>query len=294
MRDFFNDFLVSGRREKGVVVARQLKAGNFDACILLTGSLRTAWPVFLARIKHRIGYRRSGRTPLLTAHWPRPRVGEGGKKAPYPTKLLYLDLAKKLGADGDGPLKLGVSARDNEIVAAWMQEHGIADDEPLVGLCVGAAYGPSKVWPARHFAAVADHVAETYGARPVVLCAPGEEQLGAEVAALATRPLIDTGPAPLPIDGLKALIARSRALVTNDTGPRHIAAALGTPVVCLLGPMPAEYTDMDVERQIVLREPVECSPCHQPVCTVDGHPCLANLAPERVFDALRRLWDTRC
>ena len=101
---WFDDFIVTPRRESAFKQARLLRRGRFDACLLLTGSLRTAIPPFLARIPHRIGYRWSGRRPLLTAHWFRPRPG--GKRAPYPTKLYFLDLVAKLGARGGGRVRL--------------------------------------------------------------------------------------------------------------------------------------------------------------------------------------------
>ncbi len=99
--------------------------------------------------------------------------------------------------------------------------------------------------------------------------------------------------APLHVGGLKSLISRSRVLLTNDSGPRHIAAALGVPSVCLIGPMPSTYTDTDLDTQVVLQEPVPCHPCEKKVCHVEGHPCLANLLPSRAIEAIERVWETR-
>ena len=125
----------------------------------------------------------------------------------------------------------------------------------------------------------------------MVLCAPGEEEIGAAVRGHATSPLVDTGLDPLTVDVLKALIARSRVLLTNDTGPRHIAAAFDVPVVCLMGPTDPTYTDTDMERQTVLRrEDVPCSPCHLKVCPVPGHPCLTGIPPAEAIAAVEKVW----
>jgi heptosyltransferase-2 len=287
----FDEFLCFEKHEPFRDQVRTLRERDFELCVLLTGSFRTALPPFRARIPHRLGYRRSARTFMLTAHRRRPRPG--GKKAPYPTKLYYLDLIAMLGAKSGGRVRLAVTREDEAAAAEWLRRQGVDDAESLVCLCVGAAFGPSKIWPAEYFAAVADHMVAAHGARPIVLCAPDERQAGARVRAHAAQPLVDSGTDPIPLGALKAILARTRVLVTNDTGPRHIAAALGVPSVCVLGPMPSEYTEADTEGQINLREPVPCAPCHKKVCRVEGHPCMTKVTPDRVIAALERVWEPR-
>jgi heptosyltransferase-2 len=288
--DWYDDFLVSGRRESALKQARMLRPHRFELCILLSGSLRTAFPPFLARIPHRVGYRWSGRTALLTAHWHRPRPG--GVKQPYPTKHYFLDLVANLRAEGSGPVHLARTDEEDATVEEWLAAEKIDPTEPLLLMCVGAAFGPSKLWPAENFAAVAGHMIERHAARVVVLCAPGEEEIGARVRELCPHPLVDTGLNPLDVTTLKGLIARARLLLTNDTGPRHIAACFQVPVVCLMGPTSPVYTETDLERQVVLRrEDVECSPCHLEKCPID-HRCLIWIKPEHALKAVERLWDS--
>ena len=286
--DWYDDFLVSGRRESAWKQARLLRPHRFELCILLSGSFRTAVPPFLARIPHRIGYRWSGRTPMLTAHWHRPRPD--GIKQPYPTKHYFLDLVANLKAEGGGRVQLALTDEENVRVDEWLAAEKIDPEEPLLLMCVGAAFGPSKLWPAANFAAVADHMVARKKARVVVLCAPGEEEIGARVRELSRHPLVDTGLNPLDVTTLKGLIARARLLLTNDTGPRHIAACFAIPVVCLMGPTSPVYTETDLERQVVLRrEDVECSPCHLEVCPID-HRCLIRIKPEHAIAEVERIW----
>ena len=87
---------------------------------------------------------------------------------------------------------------------------------------------------------------------------------------------------------LAALIGRARLLLCNDTGPRQIAVALGTPAVVLMGPTDPGHTAHWLERQRVLREDVPCSPCHLKTCPID-HRCMTRIEPERVADAAREL-----
>lgn len=286
---FFDDFLVTEKKERPSEVARLLRQREYDACILFSNSFRAALPPFLAGIPHRIGYRRSLRAWMLTAHLKRPRPG--GRRAPYPTKQSYADLVALVGARAEGRIRLALSSEQEDVADTWLARKDIARSDKLLPLVVGAAYGPAKRWPPEHFAAVADHMAKKHGAVPVVLVAPGEEEIAHAVASHAKRPLVNTADDPLGIRRLKAVIARSRVLVTNDTGPRHIAAAFQVPVVCMLGSMGSAYTDTDLENQAILSNPVDCWPCERKVCSVEGFPCMAGLLPERVIEAVEGFWE---
>jgi heptosyltransferase-2 len=87
---------------------------------------------------------------------------------------------------------------------------------------------------------------------------------------------------------VKALVVRSRLVLTNDTGPRHIAVALDRPAVVVMGPTDPRHTAQHLERQRVLREPLECSPCQRKTCPID-HRCMTRLAPERAIAAAEEL-----
>lgn len=287
--DCFDDFLVSGRKESVWRQAALLREGRFELCVLLTGSFRSALPPFLARIPRRVGYRWSGRSLLLTERWPRPTPG--GKAQPYPTKQFYLDLVAKLGATAAGRARLALTEEEKSRAAAWMEREGLG--EHVLAMCVGAAFGPSKIWPAANFAEVADAMAQRHGARVVLLCAPGEQEVALKVKSAMKTPIVDTWTDPLDVGMLKAVIARSRLLLTNDTGPRHIAACFRVPVVCLMGPTSPVYTEADAEGQVVLRrEDVACSPCHLPVCPID-HRCLTWIKSQDALAAVERLWEDR-
>jgi heptosyltransferase-2 len=93
---------------------------------------------------------------------------------------------------------------------------------------------------------------------------------------------------PTSLEELKALVAMSALMFSNDTGPRHMAVALGTPAVVTMGPTDPRHTDYQLERQRVLREDVECSPCHEKECPID-HRCMTRLSPARVVAAAREL-----
>ncbi|MHC4954925.1 MAG: glycosyltransferase family 9 protein [Planctomycetota bacterium] len=288
---WFDEFIVVGRKESVFAQARRLKAGNFDACILLSGSLRTAFPPFFARIPHRLGYEWSGRTWTLTAHWPRPLTG--GKKMPYPTKHYFLDLVAKFGCDGsyDRRVRLGLTEEDIAATDRWMADHGIAPDAGMLTMAVGAGFGPSKIWPLERFAAVSDAMVEKYGVTPVMLCGPAERDLGETVIRAAKHPMANPSETVLSTHVLKGLVSRIRVMLCNDIGPRHVAVAFERPIVCLMGPTSPIYTGTDMENQVVIREEgVECAPCHLKECPID-HRCLTRIGAERVLPHVEAAWE---
>jgi len=288
---WFDEFIVVGRKESVFDQAKRLRAANVDACLLLSGSLRTAFPPFFARIKHRIGYRWSGRTWTLTAHFERPRPG--GKKAAYPTKHYFLDLVANLGADGDHmrPVRLGLTEEDKTDSAAWLASHGVGAGEGYFTMAVGAGFGPSKIWPLERFAEVADAMVERHGAKPILLCGPNELDLGETVVKAMKHKIANYGDPMLPTPVLKGVIAGCRMMVCNDIGPRHVAAAFNRPIVCMMGSTDPIYSQTDMDNQIViLAEGVDCMPCHLKVCPID-HPCMKGITTDMVLPEVERAWE---
>lgn len=255
-----------------------LRPGARDLCVVFPHSFRAALLARLTGARRRLGYDRGGRKALLTDAPPPYR--EEGEIVPIYMAREYLDLVAGLGCvDDNAGLELHVSARAAQAVA-----ESLSDDTPVVALAPGAAFGPSKCWPAERYAAVADALAGRTGAQCVLLTGPGEEEARQAVIAAAKHPLIECGAALPGIARLKAIIARADVLIGNDSGPRHVAIAFGKPVICLMGPTSPRYTDSPWERGKILRVEVDCGPCQQPVCTTD-HRCMRLISPEQVVTA---------
>ena len=187
-------------------------------------------------------------------------------------------MAEAAGGKRDG---LGPELAAPEALRAELAER-FAGEGPLVALAPGAAFGPSKQWPAERFAALADHLHERRGARCVLLTGPGEEDTRRAVLAAARHPLLECPRQGL--DMLKAAVSLADLLAGNDSGPRHVAVAFGKPVVCVMGPTSPAYTDGPWERGRVLRIDVDCGPCQQPVCATD-HRCMTGISVDAVAEA---------
>lgn len=268
--------------------ARLLARERFDWAVLLPDSPRTALPAWRAGIPVRAGYARDPlRRLMLTTPVPLPR--EGGRRAPISMIERYLRITRALGCEDAGAeLELRLDPQARAAVAQRLAGAGIREGAPYAVVSPGARFGSSKLWPTGHFAVACDGLERKLGLRCVLAPGPGEEKVARDVAARArTRPVRLDDPVTT-LAELAALVAGAALVLTNDTGPRHLAVAFSTPVVTLMGPTDPRHTHHLLDRQRVLREPVECSPCHRKVCPID-HRCMTRLLPARAVDAAAEL-----
>ena len=267
--------------------ARELRSQRFDLALLFSNSLRVALISFLARIPRRVGYRRNGRSWLLTD--PVDYDLEGKKRRPVPMPQFYDKVCRRVGVALQDPWPRLVVTEDCERRAAeYRARLGIRDGEPLVGLNPGASFGSSKLWPAENFAATADGLYRQHGLRSLILVGPGEEEIGRQIAVRMETPVINTADDILPLDVLKATIRDLKLLLSTDTGPRHYAVAFRTPVVTVMGPTDPRYSGINLDYSDVVRHDVPCGPCHLKVCPID-HKCMVGISPDEVLGRIAEL-----
>lgn len=234
-------------------LARQLAAMKFDMAVLLPNSFRTAALAAMSGIPRRVGYDRDGRGVLLTDRLV-PRK-DNGRYLPVPTLDYYLGLARYLGAVNPDPaMKLATRIEDESRAGQLLHDLGHGDDagQPLVLLNPGAQKA-TKRWPAERFAALADRIRERFEADIALTGSPAEREVLNAVIAASNGPILDLPAKGLDLRLLKAVTRRCDLMITNDTGPRHIAAAFGVPVVTLFGPTGPEWTQIffDQERMVI-------------------------------------------
>ena len=283
-------FLADRHRGAGAWLARalRLRQGGFDWAVLLPDSVRAALAPSLARIPVRAGYGRDpARRALLTLSLDPPQ--EGGQRLPISMIERYLRITRALGCEDCGEaLELGVPDQSRDKLDNRLWAAGVEQSEGLLVVTPGASFGSSKLWPSQYFAQACDEIIRRHGLRAVLAPGPGEERIAREIAAaMQSRPLELSDP-PASLGELVALIDRAQLVLTNDTGPRHIAVARKRPVVVLMGPTDTRHTQHLLEGQRVLREAVECSPCHKKTCPID-HRCMTRLLPTRVVNAAEEL-----
>jgi heptosyltransferase-2 len=252
--------------------ARRLRHFRPELTVVFPHSFRSALLARLVGSPRRLGQARDGRQWLLTDHAPRPR------EIMY-TAREYLDLVIELGATSDEEgLELHADAEHLDAVRAQIERR------PLIGIAPGAAFGPSKLWPADRYAQVVDRLVMETGGQAVMLTGPGEEEVAELIRTLAKAPILDLQSSPPTIARLKAIIAQLDLLICNDTGPRHLAIAFKKPVICIMGPTSPRYTDSPWEKGKVLRVDVDCGPCQKPTCATD-HRCMTGISVDMVVAA---------
>ena len=249
--------------------------GRFDAAVLLPNSFATAFVVRLAGIKDRWGYATDGRALLLTRSCRVSEVVRGRSQVYY-----YLAMLEGLGLATDGVPDATLACPE-----AWAAEAAalLGADGPWIGVNPGAAYGSAKRWLPERFAAAADQVARRIGATVAIVGGAAERPIGEAIASALTAPSrVLAGETTLA--GLVGVLSRLRLLLTNDSGPMHLAAALGTPLVAVFGSTDWRET-APVGREVrLVREAVDCAPCMLRECPID-HRCMTRVGSDRVVDA---------
>jgi len=281
-----------------LAVVRRLRQANFDLCLSLHGRFACvmAW---LSRCPRRYGYRAEAYPFMLTHTLP------GGRYDARQHEVLYnLRLAELAGAPADWTQRLGGSQapkltvplteqrRMRHLLAEWE----IRADSLLVVIHPGASNGSAKRWLPEYWGRVASRLHDELGAAVVISGTPAEAAIvQAVVCGCNFKPVILAGQTTIP--QLGALLKRADLLLSSDSGPAHMAAALGTPQITIFGPTdPAVYAPIN-PKAVVLRRDLPCSPCYDARATAEcrfGHVnCMRQLEPDEVYQACTRLLQKR-
>lgn len=286
----FNDVWLTAQDSSPFAIAKMLKARSFTHAVLLKNSFASALATFLAQIPFRIGYTREGRGLLLTEKLHPPKKADG-KLKPLPMIDYYLAIASWLGCDAtDRNLQLLVDPRhDRSLQAKLPQIYNC--EGPIVIIVPGGAFGPSKCWPGDNFAQTADRLISTYNATVIISVSPNtaERRIAEQICNSGTHELINLADTPVTLGELKALFAKAELIISNDTGPRHIAIAMKRKVVTLFGPNDPAWTDTGYENEIQLIGNAPCAPCARPVCKKKQHLCMEEITVEMVCNAAKKL-----
>jgi heptosyltransferase-2 len=184
-------------------------------------------------------------------------------------------------------LKLVVTQEEREGMATRLASLGIERGAPIVTINPGATYGSAKRWYPDRFAAVADALSAEWSARVVVVGSAAESPLAGEIEAATRNPPVNLA-GKTTVRELMAILSLSSFLVTNDSGPMHIGAALGVPLVAIFGPTDWRRTSPWSSLAKVVRVEIDCSPCKRRVCD-RGHECMLGVTPGMVVDAAKAL-----
>jgi heptosyltransferase II len=256
--------------------ARRLRPSRVDVVLLLPGSFEAALAGWLSGARWRVGFG-EGRSALLTHAVPSPPGWVHQVAA-------YLALLGPLGVEAPPvPPTLKVDPARRVEARRLLHETDVLSGKPRVGLQLGAALGPAKLWPSARIAELAMRL-EARGVQPVLLGSPDARGLADAVQAAAAGPIRSLVGRDHP-NLLPALIGELDALVGADSGPAHVAAAVGVPAVTLFGPTDPRLTaPLGAGQQAIWNQP-PCAPCFLRECPID-HRCLEAIEVAQVEAAV--------
>lgn len=271
---------------------------RFDLALLLPNSLSAAYTAWRGGARERIGYDRNFRGPFLTKKIDSPRTPASllrpwGRAAEEPMVDYYLRLAEAVGCtDLSRRLELHTTAADERSADEVWANLGLRRDGRVIALNSSGAYGGAKLWPVEHFAALAARIVRKLDHDVLVMCGPGEREIAREIVAQSgLKRVFCMADQPLGIGTAKACISRSRLMVSTDSGPRHVAAALGKPLVTMFGPMLPVWSENPTVQAENLHLHIDCIGCHKRVCPLGHHRCMRDLSVDMVYGAVLRLLD---
>ncbi|MDX1299412.1 MAG: lipopolysaccharide heptosyltransferase II [Pseudomonas sp.] len=260
-------------------------AGQYDQAILLPNSLKSALVPFFAGIPKRTGWKGELRYGLLNDL----RILD---KERYPLMIeRFMALAFEPGVALPLPYPRPALQIDPQSREAALSKFGLSLDRPVLALCPGAEFGEAKRWPSEHYAKVAE-VKIRAGWQVWLFGSKSDHAVGEDIRARLIPGLREEA---YNLAGETALaeaidlLSCANAVVSNDSGLMHVAAALNRPLVAVYGSTSPAFTPPLAEQVEVVRLGLDCSPCFDRTCRFGHYNCLGQLKPRAVIEALERL-----
>lgn len=269
------------RHEHGDILD-PLRLGHYDLGILLTNSFSSAWWFWRGHVQNRIGYATHWRSWLLD--YP---VSFPANRHDQHLVVTYKMLLEPLGIPlSDTSPQLYLTEQEKQSVQEWLSEYGIKKGQIIVGINPGAAYGSAKCWLPERFKEVTHKLLEN----PHIAVLFFGDKAGASLVnqicvGMPERVVNLAGKTSL--RELMAFIQACDIFLTNDSGPMHIASALGIPLLALFGST-SDKTTGPYKGGKVLHKHVECSPCYKRECPLDFR-CMTRIGVNEVYEELKQL-----
>lgn len=265
-------------------IGRELRKEHYDMAIVLPNSWKSAFIPWVAGIAKRRGFIGEMRVGLLND----VRILDTQQYPLMIERFMALGLEKNtaLPRPYPRPSLLG----DTTIAAQLKQQLGLNTDKPVVALCPGAEYGPAKRWPTQYYGELAQQLHDL-GYAVWLMGSKKDEALAEEiikVALTACHNLCGRTDLNQAVD----LLATVNAVVTNDSGLMHIAAALDKPMVAIYGSSSTAFTPPLSARVAIVQLSLPCSPCFKRECPLGHLNCLKQIAPSQVLQSLQKLMAT--
>ncbi len=257
---------------------------NFDLAVLFPNSFESALTAKLGKVPARFGYGKEGRSFLLTDSVEIPDWKNEKHEISYYLNLIAKVENKYFGTktvlDNEPRFELKVSQERKTEARQILTENGVDLSKKIVAFVAGSTNSRAKRWQTESFAALNDKIQSDLNANVILIGAKDEMEVSRDVFEKSlTKPVILTGKTNLA--EATAILSICDLLISNDTGPAHISAALGTKTLVIFGPTNPKTTQPWYSE--IIRKDVECSPCMLRDCPID-HRCMTRISPQEVFE----------
>jgi heptosyltransferase-2 len=268
-------------------VIEKLKMGSYDLGVLLTHSFSSSWWFWRGKVRERLGYDCNARRLLLTKAAPLP---EGVEKQHLVTTYKMLLHALDIPLSDTVP-SLHLSKEEVSEARLLLKQHGVTEISSLVGINPGATYGSAKCWLPSRFREVTEKLLADPDLYVLYFGDQSTVGLVKEICyGLDSRVINLAGLTSL--RELAALISLCTVVLTNDSGPMHIADALGTPILALFGST-SEVVTGPYRTGKVIHKHASCSPCYQRVCPIDFR-CMKRIESDEVYEEILQVLKRKC
>ncbi len=309
--DHFDEILTFKKSDSPCTIGTRLKKYTYDTALIFPNSFRSALECWYGNIPKRIGYAGNWRSLLLT-----DPIGHRAQSVPMRKRVKidieyrlinnldrqtfpsnahhihqYLHLAKQLGA-GDEPLAPKLIRRENS-----SSLESINVSPPYIGLIAGAKYGPAKRWPAKNFIETANAIVKEYQIHVLLLGGRDDCEIAKEIEVGLPSEKVTNLAGKTSLTELTSILANCEVVLSNDTGPMHLAAAVETPVVVPFGSTSPELTGPGLPHNLasphhLIHTDVGCSPCFLRKCPIDLR-CFKSITVENVLAAVENVLATK-
>jgi heptosyltransferase-2 len=295
--DFLDEQLIYDRRGLGSVVKqiREWRRRRFDLAVLFQNSFEAALLASAARVPIRIGYATEGRGVLLSNPVHLPAWRNSTHEVFYYLNIVA-EIERCFGGkttilQRDPDCTLSVSDNRKAEAREILRANRVSDGYPIIALCPGSTNSRAKRWPAERYALLADRLIAECGAEVLLIGSAAEADVSLAVGGLMRqKPIMLTGKTDLP--QAVAVLSLVDLIVTNDTGPAHIASALGCPTLVIFGPTNPLTTRPFSPVAEIVRHPPYCAPCMLRDCPID-HRCMTAISPDEVFTRAQLLLEKK-
>ncbi|MFP4017205.1 MAG: lipopolysaccharide heptosyltransferase II [Halanaerobiales bacterium] len=264
---------------ESVRFAREIAKNKYDLGLNIHGNWRTALLLKLIKPAYTIGYGGKGRGIFLDR-----------ELQPSDEKHMvdnYLDFLRELDlVVEDGYPQIGVSEEARSSIQNKLTDWGVNSEEELIALNTGGTW-PTKRWTVEGFAELADELNRNYGKVIFIGSQADLERVETIVGYMDTEAIIATGRTTL--KELAALLERCTLVISNDSGPVHVASAVGTPTITIFGPSDDRKYRPRGDKHRIVETRIECRPCGEHECPLGHHSCMRDISAEQILKVIREI-----